>query len=311
MHTSDFFSTSTAMSADGTTISYRTTGQGPGLILLPGALATGRDFDGPARALGEWFTVHTLDRRGRGGSGPQGARYSAEREGEDIAAVQAATGAGFIAGHSFGGFLALEAMSAGQQYRRAAVYEPGVLLGGHGPAALAWASRCQRELEGGRPLAAFLTFIRGVHPDTTGKVPRPVLRLIILTAIRRRERRQNYALLGTAIAEHQQAARLANQPQRYAHIPVPTLLMAGKDASKTTMGQVVAQLAAVLPSTQVATFPKLDHFGPQKAPETIADAIRTFFLSDHAAETAAVVRDRGIVAAGQVDDRGEVRLPRS
>jgi hypothetical protein len=28
-------------------------------------------------------------------------------------------------------------------------------------------------------------------------------------------------------------------------------------------------------------------------------------------DTAAVVRDRGIVGAGQVDDRGEVRLPRS
>jgi pimeloyl-ACP methyl ester carboxylesterase len=297
MEASGSFSTSTVTSADGTAISYRTTGRGQGLILLPGALLTARDFDGLARALGgRGFTVHTLDRRGRGGSGPQGPDYSAERECGDIAAVQAATGAGFIVGHSFGGFLALEAMSAGQRYQRAAVYEPGVFLGGDGPVTLAWAGRCQRELDSGRPLAAFLTFIRGVNPDLTGKVPRPVLRLIILAAIRRRERRQDYALLGTTIAEHEQAARLANQPRRYARVPAPVLVMAGKHAGKTAMGKGLAELAAILPASRVATFPKLDHFGPQKAPETVADAITGFFLGEQAGEPA--VGDPGPAAQG-------------
>lgn len=285
MGTDGTFSVSTATSADGTTISYRTTGSGPGLVLLPGALLTARDFDGLARALGDrGFTVHTLDRRGRGGSSPQGSGYSAERECGDIAAVQAATGAEFIAGHSFGGFLALEAMAAGQRYQRAALYEPGVILGGPGPVTLTWGDRCRRELDDGRPLAAFLTFIRGANPDLTGKVPRPLLRLIILAAIRRRERRQNYALLGTMIAEHEQTARLANQPQRYAQITAPVLVMTGKHASKTTMRQVAAELAAVLPAARVTGFPKLDHFGPQKAPETVADAITGFFLSERASE---------------------------
>lgn len=285
MGTGGSFSEFTVTSADGMTISYRTTGSGPGLILLPGALLTARDFDGLARALGDrGFMVHTLDRRGRGGSGPQGPGYSSERECEDIAAVRAATGAEFIVGHSFGGFLALEAMAAGQRYQRAALYEPGVILGGHGPVTLTWGDRCQRELNDGKPLAAFLTFIRGANPDLTGKVPRPLLRLIILAAIRRRERRQNYALLGTMIAEHEQAARLANQPQRYARIPAPALVMTGKHASKTTMWQVAAELTAVLPAAQVAGFPKLDHFGPQKAPETVADAIKGFFLGEQASE---------------------------
>jgi pimeloyl-ACP methyl ester carboxylesterase len=288
METSGSFSVSAVTSADGTTISYRSTGRGPGLILLPGALLTARDFDGLARVLGaRGLTVHTLDRRGRGGSGPQGAGYSAARECEDIAAVQAATGASFIAGHSFGGFLALEAMSAGQRFQRAAIYEPGVLLGGPGPVTLAWAGRCQRELQDGRPLAAFLTFIRGVNPDITGRVPRPVLRLIILAAIRRRERRQNYALLGAAIAEHEQAARLANQPRRYASIPAPTLVMTGKHAGKTGMGQIAAELAAILPACRVTAFPELDHFGPQKAPEAVGDTIAGFFRSEQAMSPAA------------------------
>jgi pimeloyl-ACP methyl ester carboxylesterase len=91
-------------------------------------------------------------------------------------------------------------------------------------------------------------------------------------------------LLGSTIAEHEQAARLANQPQRYARIPAPVLVITGKHASKTTMRQVATELAAVLPAAQVAGYPKLDHFGPQKAPETVADAIKSFFLSDQASE---------------------------
>ena len=290
MGSNDTLTTSTVSAADGTTISFRTVGHGPGLILLPGALLTAQDFDGLARALGDrGFTVHTLDRRGRGESGPQGPQYSAELECHDIATVQAKTGATFIVGHSFGGFLTLEAMSAGQQYRRAALYEPGVLLGGHGPVSLTWTRRCQRELDVGRPLAAFLTFIRGVNPETTGRVPRPLLRLIILAAVRRRERHRHYAVLGSAIAEHEEAARLGNQPGRYIRITVPTLMMVGKDLGKTAVGQVVTELAALVPAARMLTFAKLDHFGPQKAPEEVADAIRAFFLDDQVGPAEATV----------------------
>lgn len=281
MDTTDSVLTSTVTSADGTMISYRTVGDGPGLILLPGALTTAQDFDGLARALGSrGFRAHTLDRRGRGRSGPQGPGYSAERECEDVAAVQSATGASFIAGHSFGGFLTLEAASTCPVYRRVAVYEPGVVLGGRGPVRLTWANQCRRELDEGRSLTAFLTFIRGVNPDTTGKVPRPLLRLIILMAVRRHERRQNYALLESAIVEHEEAARLANQWQRYEHIAAPTLVMAGKDARKTAAGQVLTQLAEVLPAARIVIFPRLDHFGPQKAPSKVADTISAFFLDE-------------------------------
>jgi pimeloyl-ACP methyl ester carboxylesterase len=100
---------SSVTSADGTTISYRSTGTGPGLIVVPGALALATDFDPLAAALAGRFTVHTIERRGRGASGPQGDNYSADLECADIEAVRAATGARFVLGHSFGGFLTLEA----------------------------------------------------------------------------------------------------------------------------------------------------------------------------------------------------------
>jgi len=53
---------------------HRTTGTGPGLIIVPGALALAKDFDHLATALAARFTVHTIERRGRGARPSQGHR---------------------------------------------------------------------------------------------------------------------------------------------------------------------------------------------------------------------------------------------
>lgn len=68
--------TDVVVSADGTAIAYRTLGKGPAVLIVPGALAVAADFDAFARELAERFTVHTIERRGRGESGPQGDDYS-------------------------------------------------------------------------------------------------------------------------------------------------------------------------------------------------------------------------------------------
>ncbi len=78
--------TDDVVSADGTAIAYRTVGNGPPVLVVPGALAVANDFEGFARELAKRFTVHTTERRGRGESGPQGDDYSIERECEDRAA---------------------------------------------------------------------------------------------------------------------------------------------------------------------------------------------------------------------------------
>ena len=96
-------------SSDGTTIAYTSTGAGPGLILVPGALTVAADFAPLAQALADVFTVHVIERRGRGASGPQGEDYSITRECEELRAVQSATGATLVFGHSFGGLVVLEA----------------------------------------------------------------------------------------------------------------------------------------------------------------------------------------------------------
>jgi len=149
----------TVVSRDGTEIAYHTIGKGPDVLIVPGALAIADDFGAFARELAERFTVGTIERRGRGQSGPQGDDYGINSECDDLAAVQAATGAKLLFGHSFGGFIALEAARRSNVFEKLAVYEPGVSI--DGSVDVSWAAGTQRQLARGQDLAAFITFVRG------------------------------------------------------------------------------------------------------------------------------------------------------
>ena len=120
-------------SRDGTAIGYGTLGAGEGVIVLGGALRSGRDYLPLARELARSYQVEVIDRRGRGRSGPHGGRYGIEREVEDLLAVQAQTGATAVFGHSYGGLIALEAARASSVFSDVIAYEPGVSIGGSIP----------------------------------------------------------------------------------------------------------------------------------------------------------------------------------
>ncbi|MET7304135.1 alpha/beta hydrolase [Embleya sp. NPDC005575] len=261
-------------SSDGTVITYRTVGSGPGLLIVPGALQTAADFDGLAGALAGQFTVHTVERRGRGASGPQGDAYSAAAETADIEAVRAATGARLVFGTSFGGFLTLQAALRGSAFDRIAVYEPGVAVDGSVP--MGWADRSRRELDAGRPAEAFLTFVQGINPDLSGRAPRWLMRIILRLAIKKPERLQKHALLAGSIREHAEAERTEADFPRYAEIGVPVLLMAGKDVKTTGAGRATVRLKDVLADAKLIEYPKLDHFGPETKPEAIAEDLAAF-----------------------------------
>jgi len=96
-------------SANGATIHYQTVGSGPPSVVIPGGLSIAADFDAFANVLAESFTVHTIERRGRGRSSPQDAGYSIAVECEDLCTLQKATQATCLFGHSYGGLIALEA----------------------------------------------------------------------------------------------------------------------------------------------------------------------------------------------------------
>ncbi|NUS74985.1 MAG: alpha/beta hydrolase [Streptomyces sp.] len=111
------------LSRDGTPIAYESTGQGPAVILVSGAMSTGGAVAPLAGQLADRFTVLVYDRRGRGESGDT-APYAVAREVEDLGAlIEAAGGEACLWGVSSGGALVLEAAASGLPVRKAAVYE--------------------------------------------------------------------------------------------------------------------------------------------------------------------------------------------
>ena len=94
-------------SADGTPIAVYTSGHGPSLVLVHGATADHTTFRVAGPLLERRYTLHAIDRRGRGASGDR-EPYAIEREFEDVAAVAeviaAETGSPIgVVGHSYGG----------------------------------------------------------------------------------------------------------------------------------------------------------------------------------------------------------------
>src|SRR5512135_3271536 len=119
----------TVGSADGTTIAFDRSGQGPALILVAAASATRLAEASLAAALAPNFTVFAYDRRGRGDSGDT-PPYAVEREVEDLdAVIEEAGGSAFVFGHSSGAVLALEsARLLPGKIRKLALYEAPFII---------------------------------------------------------------------------------------------------------------------------------------------------------------------------------------
>jgi pimeloyl-ACP methyl ester carboxylesterase len=258
-------------SKDGTQIAYKVTGRGPALILVPGALALASNFTSLAQELAEHFTVYTIERRGRGESGPQGNDYSIEKEIEDLQALQTKTGAKYVFGHSFGGFLLLEAARNNTIFDKIAVYDPGVSI--DGSINMGWILRCQKELEQKKYHDAFTTFVQGLDPKSA-KLPHWILAQILRIVMKKSEREQKYPLLAGTIREHNEEAKLDNTFEHYSEIPARVLLMFSDWPAAAT---AMTNLASVIPDFQTVTFSDLNHLGPEEKPVQIAQNLIKFY----------------------------------
>jgi len=155
----------TVTSADGTTIAYETTGTGPALILVDGAMCY-RD-QGPARdlanALAADYTVYFYDRRGRGDSGDT-PPWSADREIEDLAALLAAAGGtAYLFGASSGAVLAADAANRLPGFQRLALYEPPFIVDDtHAPRPPTFLAETEALIAAGDTGGAVKKFLRSV-----------------------------------------------------------------------------------------------------------------------------------------------------
>jgi pimeloyl-ACP methyl ester carboxylesterase len=267
--------TGSLRSRDGSRIGFLTVGDGPGVIVIPGALTMASEFASFARTLGdEHFTVHTIERRGRGTSSPQGDDYSIVKEVEDVLALQEMTGARFLVGHSFGGLVALEAARRNSGLTKIAVYEPGVSI--DGSISMSWTNAYETNLAQGKNLDAFIEFVRGLGPVSSRKTPRWLLKLLLPRFISSSDRQRMFSLLAENLREHQEVARLDNTYANYREISAGVLLMYG-GKSGTGLVTLAERLQTVLAQAEIRGFARLDHFGIEQKPEEVVRPISDYF----------------------------------
>jgi pimeloyl-ACP methyl ester carboxylesterase len=265
-----------ARSADGTPISYETSGRGEGLIVLGGAWRRGRDYRSFARALTQSFTVHLVDRRGRELSGPQGPHYSIDREVDDLLAVHAQTGATIVFGHSYGGLIALEAARRSSAFPDVVVYEPAVSVDGSIP--LDWIAGYRQRLAAGDRRGAFAVMVReaGGAPPALERMPLWYVKLMLRLFIKDQQWREIEPLLETALAEHEEVATAASkQVDRYQTIPARVVLLGGAQSRAHFTKTPFDRLTAVIPNSTSELIDRLDHTAPdEKAPDLVAERVR-------------------------------------
>ncbi len=83
------YTTDLVTSSDRTSITYRSLGSGPGIVLVHGGMSSPHNHLELAKALADAFSVYVPERRGRCGSGPFGADYCIRKEVEDLEALLA------------------------------------------------------------------------------------------------------------------------------------------------------------------------------------------------------------------------------
>ena len=254
-----------AVSRDGTEIGWWTSGEGPPLVLVHGAVADHTRWRPLLPYLEPHATVHAMDRRGRGASG-DAPGYDLAREFEDVAAVvdavAAASGSAVdLYGHSFGGLCAFGGAALTANLGRLVLYE------GWPPA-----DPAARELppDVGQRLDARLA--EGDHDAVVETMFREVVRMpeADLDALRAQPAwTARVAAAPALVRELRAISRVAFDPALAARITVPALLLTGSD-SRDPFAADTRTVAAALPDARVVVLEGQQHVADILDPEAFA-----------------------------------------
>ena len=258
-------------SADGTEIAYWTSGDGPPLLLVHGAPADHTRWRPLLPYLEPHFTVHVMDRRGRGESG-DGPEYDIVREYEDVAAVvdadAGATGSRVnVYGHSHGGIVAFGAATLTANLRKLVLYEGWPVPD---PSVYALPPGLQDRMDGllaaGDRDRVVEALFRGVENLSDED-------MAAFKAAPSWPGRVAAAHTVTREVRGEQTARLDSQVA--ARITVPVLLVTGGHSTDPAKPAVEA-VAAALPDARILMLKEQEHVADVLAPEAFAGHLIAF-----------------------------------
>ena len=258
----------TITSADGTTIAFEQTGSGPPLVLVygNGDVHEFWELAGVRPTLAEHFTVYVIERRGRGESG-DAPTYTLEREAEDVAAVvdgldEPAT----LLGHSGGALYSLEAAQRTDNLRNLILYEPPIGVRDHDLGVEEGIAAMRALLEEGKKeqaLVLFLQEVAGLNPDE-------------IDELRASPGWQDTVDATDVLPRELQAiASYEFDPDRFAEMTTPTLLLSGSE-SPPLYQDATERVNDALPKAQIATFEGHEHMAMQTAKDRFVDEVLSF-----------------------------------
>ena len=259
----------TIQSNDGTTIAYETTGSGPLLIIITGALNT-HNFGVPGDMvpfLQDHFTVLTYDRRGRGQSADT-PPYTVNKELEDLQVlIDANGGKAFLYGHSAGAALALfTAAEFPEKVLKVAAYEPP-LSGGWVESMVTklLIRQIQNQVAKGENLAVVTRFMRFVGMDED-----------LIAETLAGEHGQAIIDMAATIAYEArvQAASKHFLKSRAQDLPQPVLMLAGTKSFKTAPG-IMVDFTHAIPFAESRLLEGQTH---SVEPQVIAPILKEFYL---------------------------------
>lgn len=259
----------TATSTDGTQIGCVLAGEGPPLLIVHGTGDTQLGWRRLRPHLAAHFTLHLMDRRGRGVSGDR-EDYALAREWQDVAAVIDAIGEPVnVFAHSFGAMCALEGALQANNLRRLCVYEPSVNRN---------SGNAKREFtidEMARLCA--LGDRDGVVALHLGNIINASEETIDKQRSQKEAWAARMAMAHTMPRELQALREYRFDAQRFAAIGVPLLVLLGEKS----VGHGPETARMLLDAVPGAEFLKLQgqgHFAMLTAPELLAQALIEFFL---------------------------------
>jgi pimeloyl-ACP methyl ester carboxylesterase len=253
------------VSSDGTVIAFGESGSGPPLVLVHGTTNDRTSFRFVEPILADHFTVHSIDRRGRGASGDSRGEYRIEQEFDDIAAVvDSLDQPADLLGHSYGATITLGAALQCDNLRRLVLYEPTPGVPNvDDPAEL---DRLDHLLAAGNSEE----LLRTVMVDLAGMEP-PVFEELRASPVWP----NRLAATPTVPREFRAEEACHLEPDALAGLTVPTMFLVGTE-SPAFAREATDQVASMVANARVVELAGQGHVATLTAPELVAAEVVAF-----------------------------------